>query len=268
RGERERDCLVSVSRTVRGRLSICPLTSHLPTGRLSLQEGDSLLVDDVRSQDRGWYQCRVLFLTQPYDDRNGSWIYLTVTTPPTFRRTPPPLVEARLGDPVLLICEARGVPEPVVTWTKDGRQLTPFVGGEKYQVTDGRLRLEMADRSNVGVYVCEANSEEGNLMHSTQVLVRGPPAIVRPPGNVTVNYTQEVFFPCGAEAHPANLSYSWLKEGVNVRHLSELRLRIKILVDGSLLLSQSRPRDSGLYTCVASNGIGDPPRASAHLSVL
>ncbi|XP_034025697.1 uncharacterized protein igsf9b isoform X2 [Thalassophryne amazonica] len=46
-----------------------------------------------------------------------------------------------------------------------------------------------------------------------------------------------------------------------------LKSRVKILVDGTLLIPNLVPEDAGNYTCVPTNGILTPPSASAHLKV-
>lgn len=51
----------------------------LPTGRASLHDKASLRIEQVRSEDQGWYECKVLMLDQQYDTfHNGSWVHLTV----------------------------------------------------------------------------------------------------------------------------------------------------------------------------------------------
>lgn len=48
-------------------------------GRATLHGKASLQIDPVRSEDQGWYECRVLMLEQQYDTfHNGSWVHLTV----------------------------------------------------------------------------------------------------------------------------------------------------------------------------------------------
>ncbi|TFJ95378.1 O-acetylhomoserine aminocarboxypropyltransferase [Platysternon megacephalum] len=49
---------------------------------------------------------------------------------------------------------------------------------------------------------------------------------------------------------------------------SHLQSRVRVLVDGSLLLQKTTPDDAGKYTCVPSNGLRKPPSASAFLTVL
>ncbi|XP_078062291.1 protein turtle homolog A-like isoform X2 [Mustelus asterias] len=240
-------------------------------GRLSLLEGASLRVNNLRAGDEGWYQCRILFLIQPYHSLNGSWVYLSVTTPPSFQTTPPPLVEILLGEPAHLRCEASGRPQPLIRWTKDDRVLPMPAGhpdGQRYQVANGSLRIEPVNRGSAGVYTCQARSEEGSVTHNTRLLVRGPPTIVVPPSNLTVNYTQDAVFSCKAEAYPGNLTYSWFKDRVNVHRHSSLHQRVTIQIDGSLLLRETVPGDTGIYTCVPSNGLAVSPEASAYLRIL
>lgn len=47
----------------------------------------------------------------------------------------------------------------------------------------------------------------------------GPPIIVVPPQNVTVNVSQDAFLACQAEAYPGNLTYTWFQGSSNVFHL-------------------------------------------------
>ena len=47
---------------------------------------------------------------------------------PTFQETPPRQIQAQQGRSLLLRCLATGEPKPVITWMKDG-----------YDVTDGQV---------------------------------------------------------------------------------------------------------------------------------
>lgn len=54
---------------------LCPLS----TGRASLHDKASLRLEQVRAEDQGWYECKVLLLDQQYDTfHNGSWVHLTI----------------------------------------------------------------------------------------------------------------------------------------------------------------------------------------------
>lgn len=59
-------------------------------------------------------------------------------------------------------------------------------------------------------HVCKCNSQRFS------VFPLGPPYIVSPPENVTVNISQNALFTCQAEAYPGNLTYTWFWEEDNV----------------------------------------------------
>ncbi|KAM6294173.1 protein turtle homolog A [Aegotheles albertisi] len=237
-------------------------------GRVGLEEGASLRIDLLRAEDQGWYECRVLFLDQHSTDadfQNGTWIHLTVTAPPTFLETPPALVEVRDREALSLTCTAVGNPQPVVIWKRSNLAVQ---SGDTVQVRNGTLSIAAVERASAGTYTCHASSKEGTITHTTRVLVQGPPIIVVPPQNITVNISQDAFLVCQAEAYPGNLTYTWFQGSSNVFHLSHLQARVRVLVDGSLLLQRTTPDDAGKYTCMPSNGLWKPPSASAFVTVL
>ncbi|XP_014070324.1 protein turtle homolog B isoform X1 [Salmo salar] len=236
------------------------------TGRASLHGKASLQIDPVRSEDQGWYECRVLMLEQQYNTfHNGSWVQLTVNAPPTFTTTPPQYVEAKEGGSTLLTCSAQGNPKPIISWLREGEELA---ASGKYKVHDGSLTVLGITRDDRGAYTCRAFSDQGEVLHTTRLLVQGPPYIKSPPENITVNISQNARFTCQAEAYPGNLTYTWFWEEDNVYFTkNDLKNRVRILIDGTLHIFRVKPEDAGKYTCSPSNSLGTPPSASAHLSV-
>ncbi|CAJ0927360.1 unnamed protein product, partial [Ranitomeya imitator] len=95
----------------------------------------------------------------------------------------------------------------------------------------------------------------------------GSPFIVSPPENITVNISQDALFTCQAEAYPGNLTYTWLWQDDNVFFKNDLKMRVRILIDGTLIIFRVKPEDAGKYTCVPSNSLGRSPSAAAFLSV-
>uniref|UniRef100_I3JX54 Protein turtle homolog A n=1 Tax=Oreochromis niloticus TaxID=8128 RepID=I3JX54_ORENI len=234
-------------------------------GRVSLTRGASLLIERLTLEDEGWFECRILLLESKTDDfRNGTWTFLSITAPPVFIKTPPTFVEVLLGDSLTLSCGAHGNPRPTVVWHKDE---SPIEKHEKIKVLNGSLSLASVTRNISGVYKCHVSNSEGNLTHYTQLQVKGPPIILISPEDTTLNMSQDAVLQCQADAYPSNLTYEWLKQGQNVYHIESLKSRVKVLVDGTLLIPNLIPEDAGNYTCIPTNGLLSPPSASAHLKV-
>ncbi|XP_040897970.1 protein turtle homolog A [Toxotes jaculatrix] len=189
---------------------------------------------------------------------------LAKLAPPVFIKKPPTFVEVLLGDSLTLSCGAHGNPRPTVVWHKDE---SPIEKHEKIKVLNGTLSLASVTRNISGVYKCHVSNTEGNLTHSMQLQVKGPPIIIIYPEDTTLNMSQDAVLQCQADAYPSNLTYEWLKQGQNVYHIESLKSRVKILVDGTLLIPNLIPEDAGNYTCIPTNGILTPPSASAHLKV-
>ncbi|MBN3317474.1 TUTLA protein, partial [Atractosteus spatula] len=234
-------------------------------GRVSLERGASLRIDGLQLDDEGWFECRILLLDRQTDEfQNGTWTFLSITAPPVFFKTPPPILEVLEGEPLTLTCGAHGNPPPIITWRKDD---TLIENGDNAQVSNGSLSLFSVSRDKAGIYKCHVSNEEGNLTHSSQLLVKGPPVIIIPPEDTTLNMSQDAVLRCQAEAYPSNLTYLWWKQGENVFHIDLLKTRVKVLVDGTLLIQSVTPDDAGNYTCVPTNGLLTPPTASAYLTV-
>ncbi|KAF3851103.1 hypothetical protein F7725_012875 [Dissostichus mawsoni] len=234
-------------------------------GRVSLTRGASLRIERLTLEDEGWFECRILLLDSKKDDfRNGTWTFLSITAPPVFIKTPPTFVEVLLGDSLTLSCGAHGNPRPTVVWHKDESRIEKH---EKIKVLNGTLSLASVERNVSGTYKCHVSNSEGNLTHFLQLQVKGPPIIIISPEDTTLNMSQDAVLQCQADAYPSNLSYEWLKQGQNVYHIESLKSRVKVLVDGTLLIPNLIPEDTGNYTCIPTNGLLTPPSASAHLKV-
>lgn len=68
----------------------------------------SLNITRVNELDRGWYNCKVLFLNRNPDALpNGTWYHLDVHAKPKFVKTPEGIVYVNIGQPVILNCEVR-----------------------------------------------------------------------------------------------------------------------------------------------------------------
>ncbi|XP_069737933.1 roundabout homolog 4 isoform X7 [Phaenicophaeus curvirostris] len=164
-----------------------------------------------------------------------------------FRLQPGDLV-ATAGQALELDCvPPLGHPEPHITWKKDGVTLT----GDRYVVTNGKLRVAPARRSDSGLYVCVAANTAGEReSRSAHVSVLEKPAIVQHPGDAAVVAGSTAELGCGVQGDPAP-RVQWHKEHGDLpwgRH--------EVDREHTLRLYAVTSADAGTYVCTAQSPLG------------
>lgn len=70
------------------------------------------------------------------------------------------------GSELLLICEAVGVPRPLITWSKDGKVL-------QKRTNDTNFVREYAKEDHNGNYECKASNFAGSDSYRIDVIIKG-----------------------------------------------------------------------------------------------
>ncbi|XP_076458044.1 protein turtle homolog A-like isoform X2 [Babylonia areolata] len=232
-------------------------------GRVTVVDKFSLQITSIRAEDEGWYECDATLINSDNKvNGNGTWIYLTVHSPPRIESSSSALLNHRRGEDIRLFCQGSGSPEPSLLWRKDGALLT---SSRRISVQGKEVLIENLQRQDGGLYSCTFSNPVGDISQLIKLVVEGPPYIMKRPRNMTAVEGQRVLFSCGAEAFPDNITYNWYKDGTNVRHLPVYNKRLTLTGD-TLLLRGVVKEDMGWYTCRPTNGIGQD-EASAYLNV-
>ncbi|KAM3875993.1 hemicentin-1 [Diretmus argenteus] len=218
-----------------------PRHTQLPSG--------SMKISEARVSDSGLYVC----VASNIAGNLTQSVHLSVLVPPSIQAGPR-VMKVQLGHPVDLPCVARGVPEPTLTWVKDGK---------RYPVTpDGSLALSHVGLDDEGTYTCTASNTAGTDEAHVQLLVQVPPVveILEPPFNSPLQErvaNQRIAFPCPAKGLPKPV-IRWLRNG---QELTGNEPGVSILEDGTLLILASvSPLDNGEYVCTAANDAGSTER--------
>ncbi|KAJ1074876.1 hypothetical protein K5549_020565, partial [Capra hircus] len=228
-----------------------------------LSGGRQLQISIAEKSDAGLYSCMASNVAGTAKKDYSLQVY----TRPTISNSgshPTEVIVTR-GKSVSLECEVEGIPQPAVTWMKDGRPLTKGRGMEI--MGEGRVvQLKNVHVSDTGRYVCVAMNIAGMTDRKYDLSVHTPPSIIgnhRTPENISVVEKSSVSLNCEASGIPLP-SITWLKDGWPVNLSSSLR----ILSGGRILrLTRTRTEDAGHYTCVVRNAAGEE-RKIFRLSVL
>ncbi|XP_019490993.1 PREDICTED: hemicentin-1 [Hipposideros armiger] len=234
------------------------------SGRVrTLSGGRQLQISVAEKSDAGLYTCVASNVAGTAKKDYSLQIYIRPTI--TNSGSHPTEITVTRGKSISLECEVQGIPQPTVTWMKDGRPLTKGRGMEI--LDEGRiLQLKNVHVSDTGRYVCVSVNVAGMTDRKYDLSVHTPPTIIGnhgTPENISVVEKNSVSLTCEASGIPLP-SITWLKDGWPI----SLSSSVRILSGGRILrLIQTRIEDAGQYTCIVRNAAGEE-RKIFGLSVL
>ncbi|GAB0198482.1 hemicentin-2 [Grus japonensis] len=153
------------------------------------------------------------------------------------------------GKGVRLECRAEGQPTPEISWLKDGQPLG--------LQPSSRTRISQAQLSDAGLYTCVVSSQAGVADRSFILQIRVPPVLESSESSEEqmVAEGSSITFTCEAAGSPAP-AVTWLKDGEPLAQQSNR-------VPGSprLTLEAVGPTDTGVYSCLVANEVGETSKA-------
>ncbi|XP_078604169.1 hemicentin-1-like isoform X2 [Branchiostoma floridae x Branchiostoma japonicum] len=217
------------------------------------RQGQTLSVSSVQISHQGTFTCIASNIVGQVERT----FRLTVQVPPKIVMSEETTnVVSLLGSPLQLQCNASGDPPPTISWLKEGSLITADTPG--VQVLGNTLTILAADlKLHSGSYTCFANNAAGEDDHNFNVQIQVVP-IIKGPASTEVRTVvgNPVTLQCEADGTPPP-SLLWLKDGQTLPQISRLR----VLSNGrKLRILSVQMADSGLYTCIASNVVGENQR--------
>ncbi|XP_055671290.1 hemicentin-1 [Falco peregrinus] len=240
-----------------------PLVADL-SGRVRiLSGGRQLQISIAEKSDAASYTCIASNVAGSAKKEYSLQVYIRPTI--LNSGSHPSEVVVTQGNEISLECKVQGIPEPAITWMKDGRLLGS--GRDVVILHGGRLlQLKNAQVSDTGRYVCVAASVAGLSDRKYDLNVHVPPSIagyLQMPENVSIVEKNPISLVCEASGIPLP-SITWLKNGWPVT----LNNSVRILSGGrTLRLTHTSVADEGQYTCVVTNAAGEV-RKDFDLSIL
>ncbi|KAH8401513.1 hypothetical protein KR009_006012, partial [Drosophila setifemur] len=227
--------------------------------RIMLWPNGSLQVANVQSGDTGDYYCEM-------NSDSGHVVQqhaIEVQLAPQVLIEPSELTEQRIGATFEVVCEAQGVPQPVINWRLNGNPLHPQTSTGNRQ----SLVLEIKSRNQAGLIECLASNGVGDTaVASVYLHVLFAPEVSLPQPVVYTKLGARAHLECIVEAAPA-ATVKWFHHGLPVAlgahsssHETELQANRSLdhyvnAVRHLLVVKSVRNADMGQYECRASNRI-------------
>uniref|UniRef100_A0A6I8SSN7 Sidekick cell adhesion molecule 2 n=1 Tax=Xenopus tropicalis TaxID=8364 RepID=A0A6I8SSN7_XENTR len=205
--------------------------------------------------DAGYYSCEATLRSSSVPPVSAG-AYLTVLEPPQFVKEPDRHLTAEMEKVVEIPCQAKGVPQPIISWYKDAVLIDIRRDARFRLVSSGSLRISGLIPDDTGMFQCFARNEAGEVQTSTYLAVTSiAPNITRAPQDTTVIDGTAVVLQCETSGAPRP-AITWQK-GDRVLASGSIQLpRFTLLESGSLLISPAHISDTGTYTCSATNSRG------------
>ncbi|XP_017079404.1 neurotrimin [Drosophila eugracilis] len=227
--------------------------------RIMLWPNGSLQVANVQSSDTGDYYCEM-------NSDSGHVVQqhaIEVQVAPQVLIEPSDLTEQRIGATFEVVCEAQGVPQPVITWRLNGNILNSQTNTGNRQ----SLVLEIKSRNQAGLIECVASNGVGEpAVGNVYLHVLFAPEVSMPQPVVYTKLGSRAHLECIVEAAPA-ATVKWFHHGLPVAlgahsssHESEMQTNRSVdhyvnAVRHMLVVKSVRNADMGQYECRASNQV-------------
>ncbi|EYB86274.1 hypothetical protein Y032_0282g1279 [Ancylostoma ceylanicum] len=217
-----------------------------------------LTIRSVSLSDGGKYTCKA-------SNEAGSSdidLILKVLVPPKIDKSniignPLAIVERN----IYLECPVSGIPQPTVSWTKDGNPVDVSDSRIVFAQNNQTFGIEGVRASDQARYTCIASNKGGSVEQDFNLEVLTPPALESTETQAhTKREGDALSITCpirsAVDATSAVSDVSWIKDGRPIER--ENNAGVKISSDGRRLqIPVTSLSDAGLYTCVAINRAGE-----------
>ncbi|KAJ8016581.1 hypothetical protein DPEC_G00008720 [Dallia pectoralis] len=188
----------------------------------------------------------------------GLEIPLDVEQPPTITvQTRGPVLSLPADQSFAMRCEAKGNPQPVYRWTKDGQELDPLLNlGDKKERNNGSFEIQSTALAQFqGTYRCYAFNKLGTAVsEEIKLLVSNVPKFPKETFDpIVVEEGGPVILECNPPEGIYPRQIYWMS--IDLLHIEQDE-RLSVGLNGNLYFSNALLKDSQTdYYCVASFSI-------------
>ncbi|XP_067284536.1 neuronal cell adhesion molecule a isoform X8 [Pseudorasbora parva] len=231
-------------------ISWTKVVGELPRGRFSFHTFQKTLkITEVTEADGGDYRC----LAKNRLGSNHHTITVAVRAAPFWISAPQNLILAPKENG-RLTCGVGGNPKPKVTWSVNGIPIENSHKDPSRKIEDDTITLSDVQTGSSAVYQCNASNEYGYLLANAFVSVLAePPRVLTPSNHVySVITNRRALLDCASFGSPLP-KITWFKDSQSILDGDSYI----IYKNGTLEISVAQSLNSGKYTCMASNNLGN-----------
>ncbi|GFT31287.1 hemicentin-1 [Nephila pilipes] len=232
-----------------------------PPNILSKENGQKLSIVNVNVSNAGQYTC----IAKNYVDEIAKKFQLSISEPPRFLHTHDKKMSVLKYNTLRMDCSAKGFPEPIFIWRKNGQILSALKSGLEFENSKSILKINHVQELDSGTYSCIAMNKVGSSSQDFEVSVLVPPQIQ---GNsfeeLEIMLHESIDLNCVVNGHPLP-QIKWYKNDIEI----PLNRFDVVFSDDFQTLTLLKPEetDTGNYSCKATNIVGDASKVE-HLNVL
>ena len=147
---------------------------------------------------------------------------------------------------ITIACNATGLPQPRVTWSRAVGNLPKH----RTVVTNGVMTIYKLTKKDGGVYICDVKNILGSTSDTVQLIVFSPLKFeVSPSQYATPAIGCALSLPCVPKSS-LRTTITWKKDGK-----SPLPIDSNVLPNGTMVLQNIKKSHEGTYTCTATNAL-------------
>ncbi|XP_045778362.1 hemicentin-1-like [Maniola jurtina] len=201
--------------------------------------------------DRGVYTCEA---SNPLGKARKD-VHLAVFVPVNIESPKQSLIELKVGDILILPCQADGFPKPNIEWrffSKDSKIAQKTL---RKDITNTVVipRVQLSDE---GLYTCVASNTKSSSNITYEVNVKAPPTIFNTLRDKTIEAVKGdlvLRLPCIVEGRPKPTVTWTFENGLNIVTGTEW---YDVEEDGTLIIKNIDEDGAGDYICKAENPLG------------
>ena len=128
--------------------------------------------------DKGTYKCQAYSADDLIIDSGEVFLNVAPPEAPSISSSfEGSLMKNKISDPIQLICNAAGLPVPIVTWYKNDAILQAEENSSRISIDNHTVNIQFLNPEDAGVYRCEAVNKIGADSKSITLEITGMPTI-------------------------------------------------------------------------------------------